>query len=1557
MKRKLVILALLPAIVFGLIKFAFISEARSSASPAASILPAQTQSTFSINDVSVTEGDSGTVNAVFTVTLSFSGFRDWTTSVDYSTADGTATAADNDYSPTSGTLSFDVGAGSVTTTISAPIVGDTRTEGPETFFVNLSNARTNPPGAVTIVDGQGVCTIVDNEAAPVLPTLSINDISVVEGNTGTVDALFTVSLSAASSSGVTVNFATANSSASIGDGDYLSRSGILTFPAGDFSPKTIAVPVVGDTRDEALEAFFVNLSGAVGATISDSLGLCEIVNDDGQCTFTTDPLEQAFPASGGTGSFSVAAPAGCAWSADPRDGWITITEGSGSGSGVVTYSVAANTQDGFTRETLIRLFERDARLASQFFRVKQAAAPCTFSVSPTRASFPSGLDQAGTSSLGGSVRVNAPLGCAWRAVANVPWIRFRFTDGSSISRSGSAIINYELERNSGPDRTGTITVAGQTVTVDQDGFSNCPGSAFTLSSTSVSLPSNGSQGLIRVGVSAPEDCLWTATTTAPWIRITPQFDGDPPKGEGNGSFDYQVDPNYTVDEHGLRTPGSWRSGLIAINGQPRHSVYQDGSDCIFELFCHFLPGVCGEQSPRMLSQARDFRDDVLARTPRGRNYTQLYYKSSPEAVAIAILNPSLIWRSREMLERYRPVLDSMIRGEQVTLTQGDLDQIEGFLNAFADKSSSQLCGSLKSVCEDLRNPQVQTEFHITVADGEQRALPAKVAVLPVNPTGMLIVPLGLLLLGLLRVRPRAKAAKSALRRLLCVTIVISVGAGQWSIVRGQTTKSCTARTSSTPDKLPLSFEANHGQLDSQVKFLSRVQGGNLYLTPREAVLVFSQEAAPARADSEPIQLTANRTPRTADVLRMKLIGADPDPRIRGLEEISRCTNYFIGDGPKWRTDVQGYARVKYENVYGGVDLVYYGSRRELEYDFRVAPGADPRVIRVKFEGARDTSIDSHGDLVLKLAGAELRQRKPVVYQEVNGSRRQIPARYVLSEETRPHSSSRTPEVRFEIGDYDRTRPLIIDPVLAYSTYFGGSGNEESNSIAVDSTGNVYVTGFTDSVNFPLINPQRPNLGGQQDAFVIKLDPSGTRVLYSTYIGGNGQDNGTSIAVDSAGNAYITGFTDSKNFPARDAVQPSNQGDFNAFVVKLDSSGSLVNSTLLGGTTSDYGSSIAVDSAGSVYVAGLAASTNFPMIGGAQQTPGGLVDAYVTKIDPSGKRLIYSTYLGGSGIDGASSVAVDSAGNVYVTGLTSSHDFRTVNALQATHGGGLFDAFVAKLNPSGSQVIYSTYLGGSREDRAFRIAVNAASSAYVIGDTDSTDFPLANAAQQSNAGSTDAFVAKLNPSGNQLVYSTYLGGSGIDGATAIAVDPAGSAYVTGFTASTNFPTANPVQGSFGGAYDGFVSRLSASGSSLDYSTYLGGSGVDSAFGVATDSRSIAYVMGVTASVNFPTANPLQPMNGGGAADIFIAKIRPGPIVSGATLKGKKLSVFGTGFDDGATLLLNGEPQKTANDSQNPTTVLIARNAGRKIGSGPTVSLQVRNQDGTVSNTLRFTVLKE
>lgn len=1074
------------------------------------------------------------------------------------------------------------------------------------------------------------------------------------------------------------------------------------------------------------------------------------------------------------------------------------------------------------------------------------------------------------------------------------------------------------------------------------------GCGFSVSPAQFFLKDGDYRGL-PINIEGLPGCTWEVVIDERWMRLR---SGYPQTGVGSGSTAFDVDEN----------GAGFRSGVINVAGK-QLVVYQASSataEC-YAVFCAFFPGVCRfPHGASALTVARGFRDQVLAQSPRGRLYTQLYYQFSTEAVSIAMLNPSLILRSREILERYKPVLESMIKGEQVSLTEGDFEEIESFVNSFTQKGSAELRQSLKGLCEDLRDPQVHSQFNITVTKGPKREMPARDAVDSIKQTGIMITPMGLLLLSFYAVRPRRKKTKAGLNRRISVAIALSMVGSQWLVVSGQSSSSCrrpvvSGQLRENRARLPFTFEANQGQFAPEVKFISRGSGYNLFLTPPEAVMSIRRQKTKGKKQKwELPQLTADQEPSTSDVLRIKLNGANPEPKITGLERQPSVSNYFIGNDPaRWRTNVPGYAKVKYENVYPGVDMIYYGNQQNLEYDFVVAPGADPAGIRLGFEGAEKFGIDSQGDLVLHTAGGEVRQRKPIVYQEQNGKRSEISGRYAPIQN--PKSKIQDWEVGLEIGVYDRSKPLIIDPVLAYSTYFGGGGNEEGNSIAVDSAGNVYLTGFTDSTNFPRADSSQPNLGGgPQDAFVVKLDPSATRVVYSTYLGGNGQDNGTAIAVDGAGNACITGFTDSTNFPVRNALQPTKTGSFNAFVVKLDPAGSILNSTLLGGTIGDYGSSIAVDVAGNVYVAGITTSPDLPMAGAVQPQHGGLVDAYVAKIDPSGNRLAYSTYLGGIGIEGASSIAVDSAGNVYLTGLTSSPNFRTVNALQSAHGGGLFDAFVAKLNPSGTQLVYSTYLGGSGDDRAFRIAVDTAGSAYVVGDTDSTNFPVANAAQRANGGSADAFVAKLNPSGSQLVYSTYLGGSGIDGGTAITVDPAGSAYVTGFTASTNFPIASPIQATLGGSYDGFVAKLSTSGSALDYSTYLGGSGIDSGFGIAADPSGNAYVMGVTDSLNFPTATPFQSAHGGGPADLFVAKIKSsGPTITRAEIQGKNLLVFGSGFDAGAKILLNGEQQKTRNDEVNPTGALFGKKVAKNITPGETVTLQVRTSDGTLSNELRLT----
>jgi hypothetical protein len=668
-------------------------------------------------------------------------------------------------------------------------------------------------------------------------------------------------------------------------------------------------------------------------------------------------------------------------------------------------------------------------------------------------------------------------------------------------------------------------------------------------------------------------------------------------------------------------------------------------------------------------------------------------------------------------------------------------------------------------------------------------------------------------------------------------------------------------------RLPLSFEANHGQTDSRVKFLSRGSGYTLFLTEDEAV--FSLHGSEARDNTSPVgdQLHRNAVaPTETAVLRVKFVEANLAAKVTGTDQQPGNSNYFIGNDPKkWRSNVPTYARVKYEGIYPGTDLVYYGNQSQVEYDFVVRPGADPHRIQFDVRGANRINIGTDGDLVLDVGERELRCHKPVVYQEDGGTRREIVAHYVIKHNNR---------IGFEIADYDLRRPLLIDP-LVYSTFLGGSGDEGGGGIAVDSAGNAYVTGTTSSTDFPTMSPLQPSYGGGiDDVFVTKINPSGSALVYSTYLGGSGFEAAYRIAVDSAGNAYVVGQTFSTNFPTMNALQPSyGGGPDDAFVTKIDPSGSaLVYSTYLGGSDFDAGYGIAVDGAGNAYVTGQTASTNFPTMNPLQPTyGGGSADAFVTKINPSGSAFVYSTYLGGSYDDEGWGIVVDSWGNAHIAGVTASTDFPTMNPLQPTYAGGP-DAFVAELNPAGSALVYSTYLGGSGFEYAFGVALDSSGNTYVVGQTASTDFPTTNPLQPTyGGGAADAFVAELNPAGSAWVYSTYLGGSGLDQGSAIAVDSAGDAYVTGYTESTNFPTMNPLQPTFGGGVeDGFVAELRPEGLALVYSTYLGGKGYDGGGDIAVDSAGNAYVTGFTTSTNFPTRKPLQ-RSLNGSSDAFVTKI--------------------------------------------------------------------------------------
>ncbi|MFO0855322.1 MAG: SBBP repeat-containing protein [Planctomycetia bacterium] len=520
------------------------------------------------------------------------------------------------------------------------------------------------------------------------------------------------------------------------------------------------------------------------------------------------------------------------------------------------------------------------------------------------------------------------------------------------------------------------------------------------------------------------------------------------------------------------------------------------------------------------------------------------------------------------------------------------------------------------------------------------------------------------------------------------------------------------------------------------------------------------------------------------------------------------------------------------------------------------------------------------------------QKKPYVYQIIDGKKVEIDGKFrVLSSghgirnrksETcdglsRANNQTSSFIYGFTVASYDKRYPLVIDPTLVYSTYLGGSDDDSGlyltfggTDIAVDGDGNAYVTGSTKSFDFPTKIAVYGTCTGKYDAFVTKIGTSGTSLLYSTYLGGSEDDYGLRIAVDNAGNAYVTGWTQSSDFPTANAMYGTNTGWTDAFVTKIAASGtSLSYSTYLGGSSYDWGSGIAVDVAGNAYVTGSTYSSDFPtktLIYGSNK---GDEDVFVTKIGTSGTSLSYSIYLGGSARDESRGMAVDSAGNVYVTGFTWSSDFPTEIPIYGTYTSS-YDAFVTKIGTSGTSLSYSTYLGGSDADEGYSIAVDSAGNAYVTGYTKSSDFPTANAMYGTNTGWTDAFVTKIAASGTSLSYSTYLGGNGDEAGESIAVDSAGNAYVTGYTGSFNFPTEKPIYGTNTGSWDAFVTKISTSGTSLSYSTYLGGSYSDHGTGIAVDSVGNAYVKGETYSSDFPTANAMYGSNTG-YWDAFVTKI--------------------------------------------------------------------------------------
>jgi len=669
------------------------------------------------------------------------------------------------------------------------------------------------------------------------------------------------------------------------------------------------------------------------------------------------------------------------------------------------------------------------------------------------------------------------------------------------------------------------------------------------------------------------------------------------------------------------------------------------------------------------------------------------------------------------------------------------------------------------------------------------------------------------------------------------------------------------------------FTENAGQvLDQGIRFYS---SGDLAAGFAESAVVLKlveDRSAPSpmgrsaadRLERESLEI------RDAPALRGVLVRLSFEGSNRvlpeGVQVMPHRSNYFLGNDPSaWHTGVRSYAEVRYENLYDGIDLVYRIQDGRLKYDFILAPGADPSVIRMAYEGIDGLRVDG-GELVLATALGDLREQTPFAFQD----EQEVACAFV------PHGPL---AVGFACDGRDDSRTLVIDPLI-YATFLGGGDEDRGLSIAVDASGNAYVTGSLLSTDFPATpGAFNTTYGGAWDAFVAKLNATGTGLMYATYLGGGDFDEGRGIAVDISGNAYVAGTTGSSNFPTTPGANDTtyNPGD-EAFVVKLNATGTgLVYATYLGGSSFEEAYGIAIDTSGSAYVTGRTRSADFPATPGAFDTtyngPPGSVDAFVAKLDAAGAVFTYATFLGGSSEEYPFGIAVDSSGNAYVTGQTESTDFpATPGAFNTTYSGG-WDAFVAKLDATGSSLAYATYLGGVEADYAYGIAVDTSDRAFVTGATDSTDFPATAGAYDTTFNViSDAFVVKLNATGSGLVYATYLGGVGDDVGYGIAVDTSGIAYVAGTAGSFDFPaTAGAYDTSLNGVYDGFVAKLDASGGALPYATLLGGTGAEILWGIDIDASGMAYVSGRTYSSDFPATAGAYDDTFNGNTDIIVAKL--------------------------------------------------------------------------------------
>jgi hypothetical protein len=702
---------------------------------------------------------------------------------------------------------------------------------------------------------------------------------------------------------------------------------------------------------------------------------------------------------------------------------------------------------------------------------------------------------------------------------------------------------------------------------------------------------------------------------------------------------------------------------------------------------------------------------------------------------------------------------------------------------------------------------------------------------------------------------------------------------------------CAPRVDPDFGRMPLYFISNRGQLDPRVDYYISGADKSVYFGPSGITIALAQTGHRKKAQesrekkSQPGEAALDGAGKRARwTVKLDFIGADPGVRPSGEKKTGAVISYFKGEPDEWRTGLATYSRIVYKDLWPGIDLAYDGTAERLKHELIVHPGADPSMIRLAYRGATGVLMNKDGQLEVETPLGGFRDESPVAFQEKHGKRVTVPAAFRLDEP----GANRAYSYGFEIGDYDHSLPLVLDPAtVIYCGFIGGALDDRGTGVAIDSSGNAYVTGWTGSFDFPVV--VGPDLGFNSaiqgsDAFVAKVNPAGTGLVYCGYIGGSWDDAASGIAVDGSGNAYVTGWTFSMDFPA--VVGPvltphANISQYSeAFVAKVNASGTgLVYSGFIGGSLDDKASGIAVDGSGNAYITGWTGSDDFPVAVGPDLSFNGATDAFVAKVAASGAGLIYSGFIGGLGSDFGKGIAVDSSGNAYVTGYTNSYPsehFPVRVGPSLTYSGG-DDAFVAKVTAAGTSLVYCGYIGGTDGDYGMAIAVDPSGNAYVTGDTNSLSrFPVTIGPDLVHNGGEDAFVAKVAASGESLGYCGFIGGTGDDYGTAIAVDQSGNAYVAGQTTSAaGFPVIGGPSLVPGGMKDAFLATVSPPGDRLIYCGYLGGSQNDEAAGVAMDGTGKVFVTGYTRSNDFPViVGPfLTPGAGsmGISEDAFIARI--------------------------------------------------------------------------------------